>query len=194
MTAFPLIADHIKPCEQGNVKIDHAVPDRWDAFQEARHGRMLRPDRVHTRLLIDGDLIMSDGDNEYRTNVEVVYQARGNVLIAGLGLGYILHPILAKPDVTSVTVVEVNPHVIALVTPTLPQDKLAVVQGDVFTWRPTKGTKFDTIYFDIWGDISTDALEEMAKLHQAFRVFKAPGGWMNSWQRDWLRYRKRQGR
>jgi len=63
----------------------------------------IRPGR-YARLHVGHVLMMSDTDMERRSNVQVVQQARGHVLIAGLGM--ILHPILAKPEVTRVTVVE----------------------------------------------------------------------------------------
>lgn len=192
MMTFKHMATIVPEAELGNVKIDHSTPTQLDAMLEGMHGRTLDPRKVHTRLFIDDFLVMSDGDHERRTNLDAVYHATGNVLIAGLGLGYILHPILAKPNVASVTVVEINPHVIALIQPTLPAEKLTVIEADIYAWRPSKGTKFDTIYFDIWPEVSTDALVEMAQLHMAFKFYKAKGGWMNSWERDYLRYRKRQ--
>ena len=45
---------------------------------------------------------------------------RGHVVVAGLGLGLIVHTLAACPDVERVTVVEVEPDVITLVQPHLP--------------------------------------------------------------------------
>lgn len=110
---------------------------------------------------------MSDTDMERRSNARFVHRANGSVLIGGLGLGMILHPTLAKPEVKLVTVVEQNADVIALIAPTLPRDKrLTIVNGDIYEWKPAKGTKYDTVYFDVWGNMSIDNLAEMATLHR----------------------------
>ena len=135
--------------------------------------------------------MMSDTRMEHVTNYRVVQEARGNVLIAGLGLGIILHPILAKNEVLSVTVIEKYADVIALVSPTVKNDKLTIIQGDIYEWKPVKGTKYDTLYFDIWADSTTDKLEEMRKLHLRFKPYKVKEGWMNSWRRDILKADKR---
>ena len=41
--------------------------------------------------------------------------------MAGLGLGMVLHALVAKPEVTEVLVVEINPNVIELIKPTIPE-------------------------------------------------------------------------
>jgi spermidine synthase len=150
------------------------------------------PSGKYAKLKINGRLVMSDTYMEHSTNRNVVRQSHGHVLIAGLGLGMIIHPILAKPEVLTVTVVEKCFDVISLITPTVKHDKLTIIEGDIYEWKPTKGTKFDTIYFDIWSEQSTDDLEDMRKLHQRFRPYKVKDGWMNSWRRDELKNRKRQ--
>ena len=135
--------------------------------------------------------MMSDTSMEHSTNWDVVHEARGHVLIAGLGLGMILHPILAKKEVLSVTVIEKYADVISLVGPSVKHDKLTIIEGDIYEWKPAKGTKYETIYFDIWAEQSTDCLEDMRKLHFRFRPYKIKEGWMNSWRRDELKAQKR---
>jgi spermidine synthase len=134
--------------------------------------------------------MMTDTQNEKRTNMGVVWNAHGHVFIAGLGIGMILHPIADKSEVTKITVLEKSQGVIDLVKGTLPA-KVEVVQGDIFEYKPEKGTKFDSIYFDIWPEISTENLPEMGTLHRRFRKHLAEGGWMDSWCRDQLKSRKR---
>ena len=100
--------------------------------------------------------------------------------------------ILAKKEVKRVTVIEKFTDVIALIEPTVKHKKLTIINADIFTWRPVKGTKYDTIYFDVWADQCISNLEQMAKLHQAFKHFKAESGWMDSWYRDSLKARRRE--
>ena len=136
---FYRMADIIPPGESGNVKIDHFMitKDTFQGFQVEQTAP-----GEYARLYVGGSVMMSDTDMELRTNYHAVRDARGDVFIGGLGLGMITLPILKKPEVTSVTVVELNPHVIALVEPSLRKaagpdaQKLTVIEGDVKTWRP----------------------------------------------------------
>lgn len=119
----------------------------------------------------------------------------GNVLIAGLGLGMILHPILGKPEVARVTVLERSEHVIKLVGPTVRSSpKLDIIQANVFDWVPPKGSpKWNVIYFDIWAHLDIENLAEMARLHRKFGRYRDkadPDNWMESWARTRLRYMK----
>lgn len=186
MSMFPQMAKILKPKRKGVAEIDHYTPDAFEIARNLFRGQRCSKIKV-ARLLVDGQLMMSDGDDEKRTNVEFVINAKGHVLVAGLGIGMVLKPVLANPLVKSVTVVELHQDVIDLVAPTFKHRKLSVFQADIFNWKPGKGTKYDCIYFDIWPAITTDNLPEMAKLHQRFKAYKAPGGWMNSWMRDYLR-------
>ena len=185
---FPKMTEIFKkPVAHGIAKIDHYTVDKFAAVMSAWDPGSYCPPGTYACLRVDGRLMMSDTRMEHVTNYRVVQEARGNVLIAGLGLGIILHPILAKNEVLSVTVIEKYADVIALVSPTVKNDKLTIIQGDIYEWKPVKGTKYDTLYFDIWADSSTDKLEEMRKLHLRFKPYKVKEGWMNSWRRDILK-------
>lgn len=155
------------------------------------------PPGSYCELRVHGGLMMTDTSMEKNSNYEVVRQARGDVFIAGLGIGMILLPILGKPEVKSVTVIEKYADVAALVEGAVRQaagenaSKLRVIVADVFDYKPEKGVKYDTIYFDIWPEICTDNLKEMTKLHRKFARAKQPGAWMESWLRKSLKARKR---
>lgn len=125
--------------------------------------------------------------------------AHGRVLIAGLGLGMIVHGAMKKPEVKHVTVIEKSADVIGLVSPSLPPRprKMAIIEADIFDWRPARGSLFDVIYFDIWPDRNGDNLTEIAKLHRSFARFlnrDNPNAWMNSWYRDQLVYERARDR
>lgn len=153
---------------------------------------------TYTRLFVDGVLMMSDTQMERNSNLDIVQMARGKVLIAGLGLGMVLIPLAAKAEVYTITVVEKSLDVIRLVTPHIrkalgKECKLDVVQGDIFQWKPFDGMTWDTIYFDIWPNLSTDTLKEMGKLHRRFKQYLDPNGWMDSWRRNQLQRQSRRG-
>ena len=196
---FPKMVEIFKtPVAHGVAKIEHRVitPHESD-FSRLRaaigHSGDYCPAGTFINLFVNGALVLSDTENERNTNYEVVRRAKGNVLIAGLGIGMILHPILKKQKVLSVTVIEKCADVIALVGPTVKHKKMTIIEGDIYEWKPAKGTKYDCLYFDIWGDISIDCLKDMAALHQKFKSYKVNGGWMESWQRDYLKYSNRGG-
>jgi spermidine synthase len=192
----------IPPGALGNVKIEHFEVGTKDASFSALRAAInpWRSDSVaegkYVRLFVGHSLMMSDTSMEKRSNMGVIYNSHGNVLIAGLGIGMVLLPILENPEVTSVTVIEKYADVVALVEPPIRKaagdnaSKLTVITADIFDWAPPKGQKWDTIYFDIWADICTDNLDDMAKLHKKFARRKTPGAWMYSWQKDSLKSKR----
>lgn len=145
----------------------------------------------YVRLHINGELMMSDTAMERISNKDFMDNAKGRVLIAWLGLGLIISNIIDKPEVTEVVVIEKYQDVIDLVSPKFANPKLKVICADIDEWRPEKGEKFDTIYFDIWADITTDNLSHISKLHNSFKGFKVKGGWMDSWMKAYLQKLKR---
>ncbi len=182
--------------EVGAARISHFEMSRTDEmFSAMRDGWAWCPAGKYVRLVVEGKLVMSNTRMEVITNTEVVHKANGKVLIAGLGLGMILKPILEKDSVTSVLVIEKHPDVIRLIAPFYKHPKLKVVQADIFEWQPGS-EKFDTLYFDIWSDMVEDNLPQIAKLHQRFKYAKNranPDAWMGSWAQGMLRS-QRQGR
>src|SRR3972149_5474781 len=56
-----------------------------------------------TQLFEDGGLWMSDSPQEQELHKEVVKKCKGDVLIGGLGIGYIVTLLANKKDVSSVT-------------------------------------------------------------------------------------------
>jgi hypothetical protein len=190
--------------EHGEAKLTHVEILGDDAsfhnmrcdFQPGGHQYRVEPGK-YVNLAVGTTMVMSDTQHEQRSCLDIVHEAKGDVLIAGLGLGMILVPILAKPEVTSVTVIEKSADVIALVAPHIHRlhghghgsPDLQILEGDIFEWRPPRGLKYDTIWFDIWSDVCTDALPEIAKLHQAFKHYKrSKNSFMSSWKVDELRY------
>lgn len=188
---FPCVADIVPAGVSGNVEVRHIEVDARQAeFTMIRAA--IHPDRdeyvapgKYAQLFINGSIMMSDTGMERHSNMGVVRKARGRVLIGGLGLGMIIHPIAAKSEVESITIIEKSPDVIKLVAQTLPK-KATVIEADIFEWKPPKEVKYDCLYFDIWYGISTSNLKEMTRLNRRFARAKAPGAWVDSWQRSKL--------
>lgn len=202
---FTPMASVLPEGEKGEAKIKHLVIGPKEASRSmlrfaATGGREATIDEgTYAQLFVNGSMVMSDTQMEQRTNYEAIHQAKGDVLIAGLGLGLVILPILAKEEVTSVTIIEKSGDAIALVEPHIRKalgakaDKLTVIEADIFEWKPPRGARWDTVYFDIWVGRCTDNLKEMTKLHRKFARRKRKGGWMGSWEQATLRYWKRRG-
>jgi spermidine synthase len=195
MLPFPEMAEILPQGAKGRASVQHITLDaeggRTASYVYGEF-RAPSPPGTYVTLRITDEIgkprvMMSDLYYERVTCLEVVKRAHGDVLVAGLGIGMILHPILRKESVRSVTVIEKYQDVVDLVLPTLPaSEKLAVLLDDIYTWKPGRGQCYDVIWFDIWPDIEATRLPEMARLHRRFRGYlnrANPACWMESWHR-----------
>ena len=116
------MVDIIKPCEKGRFQIKHytATPEqvlehkaRWDkiGIDSITHGL----DKLV--VLYDNDITRRHGNNLYSVVMSsdtIEHQsckvfndsAYGDVMIAGLGIGMVIIPLLHNPKVTRITVYE----------------------------------------------------------------------------------------
>ncbi|MBO6293441.1 MAG: hypothetical protein J6N51_14475 [Selenomonas sp.] len=143
--------------------------------------------KEYVRLMVDNEIMMSDAPMEQISNEWVVENAHGDMLIAGLGIGLILLPIMEKVDVTSVIVVETNQNIIDIVAPQLQfNKKVKIIHGNIFEYTPNK--QYDCIYFDIWPTICRDNAGEMESLMDKFGDYlkDSPNVWMKCWQEDYV--------
>jgi len=184
------LARRLRPAQQGTAKIDRITVSKFDVLHSLIHGMPVR-EGTYARLLINGSIVMSDTQMEHRTNSAFLFHAHGHILLAGLGLGLVLQGLEDRMDrIQSITVVEINQDVIDLVAKHYKHSKIKVVQGDITTWTPPAGMKYDVIYFDIWPSISEDNLKLMAQLGRRFAKYKNrtnPAAWMESWSRPEMR-------
>ena len=198
---LPKMVDLIPEGENDGAKISHRVVTQEEIkFNRLRDLMSMQPSWLNHRmtpgtycvLQVDGSLVMSDTWMERFTNQEIIEKATGDVLIAGLGIGMILTLLEEKDEVVSITVLENNRTVIDLVAPWFDNLIIDIVHADVFTWQPTQN--FDTIYFDIWPDISGDHYEETKTLHKKYRPYlrrSNPDHFMASWMRNEFRKLRR---
>lgn len=190
----PTLYKLIPPGQKGVAEVKHCVvspsESEFTKLRAMMHpGEFVKPG-TYVQLYVNHRLMMSDTSEEKRSNYSFVRNAKGDVLIGGLGIGMVLDAILKKDEVKRVVVVEKYQDVIDLVTPYFKDKRLQIICDDIFDFKTAY--KYDTIYFDIWPDITTDNLEGMATLHRKFAKRKNPGAWMDSWQKDLLKSRLRQ--
>ncbi len=203
---FPEMAKIIPEAKSGKWAIQHQVA----TAEKAREKQMMgiykrdwtwRGFEAGTYCVLTngngygGEIMMSDTWLERFTNLDILRESRGDVLLAGLGIGLI--PSAIAHEVNSITVLEIEPDVITLIEAPLRKylkvdsNKLNIIQEDAFKHIPTR--KFDVIYFDIWQDICGDNYEETKTIHKRFRKYLKQGGWMDSWLRDEVRRLSREG-
>jgi hypothetical protein len=168
-----------------------AEDEKWGRLRAAissSRGRFV-PAGTYTGLYHKNSVVMSDTPDEIRDHWEPIHYSSGNVLIAGLGLGVVLQAILNKPTVENVTVIEKSADVIKLVGRHYSErfgGRVKIINDDILTWKPERGTHYKVAWFDIWNDLCTDNLPQMKLLH---RKFARKSDWKGSWGREWLRGR-----
>lgn len=88
----------------------------------------------------------------------------GKVLVAGLGLGLVIHELLNNVDVDSITVVERNKDVIDLISPLLPKAegvKFQIINKDFYDFVHESEEDFDRIIVDLW---TSGSIEETKRI------------------------------
>lgn len=172
---------------KGKWKIEKFTIDRVD-FSALSHGRTSPAiGEVFTRLTRNGEVIMSDTPDEIRDIIQPCVKAKGSCLINGLGLGVILKNILLKPVVTDVTVVEISQDLIDLLKPYYSDSRVEIVCADAFTYKPSKGKRYQMVWHDIWDNICADNFPSMTKLKRKY-------GCKCEWQGCWCEYQCKKNR
>lgn len=162
----------------GPWKIDRInldLPDMLAARALVKGERGWTPPGTYTRLIhADRGVIMSDTLDECVDLLPLVNTVKGRILITGLGLGVAVDAALRKPDVSKVTVVEINKRVIRLVQPHLEDlhgDLVEFVNADAFDWEPPYGSKWDWAWHDIWDEISPQIIKDLGVLRARYRRY-----------------------
>lgn len=131
------------------------------------------------------DTWMSDTPMEHNTNYDGLYQAKGDILVIGLGIGMLSLAMCRKKEVRSVTVLEIEPEVVQLVAPHVRHRKLRIILADG-KQPPIRGRNFDLIYLDIWPTICSDNWPEMKPLLAMYRRHRRQGGVVDGWLKDYV--------
>jgi len=154
--------------EQFEVTENQAAIERMRSMFTGGRGV---PAGKYTALKRNGQIIMSDTPDEIQDQLSIIRNAKDTVLINGLGLGMVLKACLDNEKVTHVTVVENSIDVIHLVGKYFEDkysDKLTIVFGDAFDYKPPANIRYGAVWHDIWDNICTDNLPEMHKLHRKY--------------------------
>jgi hypothetical protein len=146
-------------------------------------GRGSLPAGEYKELRRNGTIVMSNTPDEINDFMNFVWNAKGSVLVNGLGLGVLLKALLDKPEIKDITVIEKSEDVIKLVATTyLTDSRVSIINADAFEYVPPKDKMYDAVWHDIWDSICGDNLIEMKKLHRKY-------GRKANYQESWCRQR-----
>ncbi len=151
-------------------------------------------------LIIDDVIWMSNDDQEYKDIERAISTAHGKCYVGGLGMGLIIKELLKKPEVTNITVVEINPSVSKLVAPTIPVWKCGfdmwcgpLSKVEIFTNDATKafypiGVRncYDWMYFDIWLEPDEEGLRLWNICKEAAKPYLKENGTIEGWYKPRL--------
>lgn len=126
------------------------------------------------------ELVMENRDEELQHNMPFIKKARGDVLIGGFGLGFVIEKIAHKVD--SITVVEKDPDILKLMNHKELPDNVFIIVADIFKVE-TNGS-FDVIYIDIWNGITERNYKDMIRLKGKFKNNLKPDGEILFWLED----------
>jgi len=124
---------------------------------------------------------MEDCLKERQACLDFVINAKGDILVFGLGIGLIIKAIENNPNVTSIRVIEKHDWVIEQIKAQVGfGPKVTIEKGDMFTYIPTR--KYKTIYIDIWAPSYDEAeytaqgiLRDRAQVMQELKPFLEEG-------------------
>ena len=105
--------------------------------------------------LTEGNNIwMSLNPNEIETMKPFINKAKGNVLVLGLGMGYVPFMMANKPEVKNITIIEKDPEIVGLFNTLIypnfkNKEKIKIIEGDAINFVK-KPNKYDYIFADLW--------------------------------------------
>jgi hypothetical protein len=132
--------------------------------------------------------MMSDTPMEKFTNQYVLNYAKGDILIAGLGIGMLPVALAAKDDVKSITILELEPEIIELVEPLIRknvknEEKITIIQADAYQYPlQNADKKYDWVYLDIW-DTFPGYADDLPMLENIMTLYSdiCPSGRIQAW-------------
>lgn len=107
-------------------------------------------------LLENNEIWMSVNPNEIETMKKPISNAKGNIVVFGLGIGYFAYMCALKPEVEHVTIIENNQNIIDLFkNKILPlfnnEEKITIIKSDAFRYLKTiKNNCFTYAFVDLW--------------------------------------------
>lgn len=140
------------------------------------------PPGTYTRLTTDkptvwgwpGGVIMHDQMEELRFIADCLVGTAGDILECGLGLGLFISAALMRPDVTSLTIVEIEPDILKEIGGRFADKRLKLIKGDFRTYD-FNGATFDTVWLDTIGTHNTPAVvAKYQEITSSLKFYESP--------------------
>ena len=129
-----------------------------------------------------GFQIMDNSEREYNEHKAFWKNAKGDVLITGLGIGFSHCNLVNNPNITSVTIIEKYQDVIDLVWDHCSKDdRFNLIHADANTWE-IEGY-WDCIWIDHWVlNISEDTIDDFIK--SMTTKYSPHCSWLGFWLKE----------
>lgn len=109
----------------------------------------------------------------------------GDILMAGLGIGYEAFILKDNLDVNSITIIEKEENIINLTTKYLKHKKIKVRHDTIFKYMISTKDKYDLVYFDIFQETpaETHFIDETRILKIEAKKILKPSGRIHFWNK-----------
>jgi len=98
------------------------------------------------------EVVMEDSKQELRKHLPIWLNAKGSVLVTGLGLGCVVRGLLASKQVEHITVVEIDRSILRIVGHEFEgNSRIKLIQGDALKVQFNR-QRFDYAWHDLWTD------------------------------------------
>ena len=129
-----------------------------DGYQENSRIGYFKDKFSYLALTEGNNIWMSLNPNEIETMKPFINKGRGNVLVLGLGMGYVPFMLASKNCVKSITIIEKDQNIIDLFNTFIwpkfvNKEKIKIIKDDaiLFTKKQKEAT-YDYIFADLWHD------------------------------------------
>ena len=128
-----------------------------DEYKEYSRIGYFSSDFPYLALTEGNNVWMSLNPNEIETMKPYIAKAKGDVLVLGLGMGYVSYMISLKEEVKSITIIEKDKEIIELfkkaLLPLFPnKNKIKIIEDDAIRYLNKKEATYDYIFADLWHD------------------------------------------
>jgi hypothetical protein len=152
-------------------------------------GREVEQDHPVYDIIFPPKAWMSDNAQELCSMYIAAKEARGDILMGGLGLGIYPQMALAlQRPVHSITIIENNPDIIEIITNSWlnnidreTRGKITILESSYEEYAETTTHTFDTILLDLWEDSDPRFLPHMNYLVNLSKSLCRPGGRIHCW-------------
>lgn len=127
----------------------HIVPQLGFFKEEYRYPAIYKNNRIWMSVI----------PNEINTMKNDIKALKGNVVVCGLGMGYILYHLLQKNDINKIKVIEYDKDIIEFFNKYLKNQfpnisKLEIINDDALNYLKNIPKEVDMVYVDLWHDAS----------------------------------------